>query len=168
MATYRVPILGNAVPDTSGSVYLVPLDAVASNDIWDHLVWAFADTATRIGLRGSVSVPKNYNASGTTKLIIVWTASATSGDVEWDCDYRAVGGNDAESLDQSGTQESVNLNDTAPGAAWRRMECLITLTAGNLLADDTLQFELFRDGTDGGDTISGAVYLVDLLLEYTD
>jgi hypothetical protein len=169
MSTFRLPLLTwSSVPDTSGNVWIEPLDIAATNDVWDHLVWRFKDTATRIGLRGSANIPKNYNSSGTTALIVVWSSTATSGDVEWDFDYRAVGGNDSESLDQAGTQESVNLNDTAPGAAWRRLECSITLTASNLAADDTLQFEVFRDGTDGGDTMAADAYMFGLFLQYTD
>jgi len=167
MAVHRIPLLGWATkPDASGSVYAVPLDVVATNDVWDALVYVFADTATRIGLHGRCTIPQNY--VGTAKLAVVWSTTATSGDVEWDCDYRAVGGDDAESLDQAGTQESVNLNDTAPSAVWERMECLITLTSANLAAGDELEFTLFRDGTDGGDTIAASVYLFNVLLEYAD
>jgi hypothetical protein len=138
----------------------------ATNDVWPALVAVFNDTATRIGLHGRFTVPKNY--VGSAKLAVIWSSTATTGDVEWDFDYRAVGGDDAESLDQAGTQESVNLNDTAPGAAHRRMECLITLTAGNFAVDDEVEFTLFRDGTDGGDTIAAAVMLFALLFEYAD
>jgi hypothetical protein len=88
--------------------------------------------------------------------------------VEWDFDYRAVGGNDTESMDQSGTQESVNNNDTAPGAAHRRLECELTLTAGNFAADDEVLFTLFRDGTDAGDTMAAAAIVFQVLFEYAD
>lgn len=167
MATHMVPILGfGTVPDTSGSVFFEPYDVKASNDVWDRLVAIFNDTATRLGLHGGFVVPKNYVSNA--KIIVVWTATATSGDVEWDFDYRAVGGNDTESLDQSGTQESVNNNDTAPGAAHRRLECELALTSGNLAADDEVTFTLFRDGTDGGDTMAAAAIVFSVLFEYTD
>ena len=167
MATHRIPILGfSTIPDTSGNVFLEPLTIKATNDVWGFLVMVFNDTATRIGLHGRFTVPKNY--VGSAKLAVVWSTTATTGDVEWDCDYRAVGGDDTESLDQAGTQESVNLNDTAPSAAWERMECLITLTAGNFAVDDEVEFTLFRDGTDAGDTIAAAVELFALLFEYAD
>lgn len=167
MATHRIPMLGWAtMPDSTGSVFFEPQSVKGTNDPFPQLVAVFNDTATRIGLGGRFTVPKNY--VGTAKVAIVWTSTATSGDVEWDFDYRAVGGDDAESLDQAGTQESVNLNDTAPSAAWERMECLITLTAANFAVDDEVEFALFRDGTDGGDTIAAAVTLFQLLFEYTD
>ena len=167
MATHRIPILGfSTVPDDSGDVFLEPYSIKATNDVWKRLVAIFNDTSTRIGLRGSFDVPKDY--VGSPNVIVVWTATATSGDVEWDFDYRAVGGNDVESLDQTGTQESVNVNDTAPSAIHERMEASLTLTAGNFAADDTVLFELFRDGVDAGDTMAAAAIVHGVLFEYAD
>ena len=167
MATHRIPITGFAtLPDTSGSVFFEPQSIKGTNDPFPMLIAVFNDTATRIGLGGRFTVPKNY--VGSAKFAIVWTSTAIAGDVEWDIDYRNVGGDDAESLDQAGTQESLNLNDTAPSAAWERMECLITATAANFAVDDECEFTLFRDGTDGGDTIAAAVTLFALLFEYAD
>jgi hypothetical protein len=167
MATLRMPILGwNAAPDTSGDVFLEPYPIKATNDRWDHLHFIFNDTATKISLFGMFTVPKNY--VGTPQLVIVWTTTATSGDVEWDFAYRAVGGDDAESLDQTSQQEDLNQNDTAPSAANERMEVAINLTAANLAADDNVEFELSRDGTDAGDTIAAAVQLVGLYFQYAD
>ena len=167
MATIRIPILGwSTVPDTSGEVFFEPYTVKATNDVWGRLVAVFNDTATRDGLRGGFTVPKDYVNSA--NLIVVWTSTATSGDVEWDFDYRAVSGDNTESLDQAGTQESVNGNDTAPGAAHRRMELSISLTDGNFAADDEVTFELFRDGTDAGDTMAAAAILFQVLFEYSD
>ena len=167
MATRRIPILGGlTIPDAAGQVFLEPYTTKATNDNWAHLVWVFNDTASRKGLRGVFSVPQNY--VDTANLIVTWTAIATSGDVEWDFDYRAVGGNDTESFDQATAQETVNANDTAPSAVNERMEISIALTDGNFAAGDTVQFELFRDGTDAGDTMAAAALLFVLEFEYAD
>ena len=167
MATHRIPILGwSTVPESTGNVFFEPYSTKATNDLWEYLVCVFTDTATRDGLRGRFDVPQNY--VDTANLIVVWTSTATSGDVEWDFDYRAVGGNDTESLDQATAQETVNANDTAPSATDERMEISIALTDSNFATSDTVQFELFRDGTDGGDTIAAAVTLHGLFFEYND
>jgi hypothetical protein len=167
MATQRPSILGaNTVPDSSGDVFQEPYSIKATNDLWEYLVTIFNDSGTRIGLRGQFPVPQGY--VDTANLVIVWTSTATSGDVEWDFDYRAVGGNDTESLDQSSAQETVNSNDTAPSAVNERMEISIALTDGNFAAGDTVQFELFRDGTDAGDTMAAAAILHDVYFEYAD
>jgi putative transposon-encoded protein len=155
------------MPDASGNVFQQPFSIPATNDLWgDQLLFVFQDTATRIGLQGRFEVPQNY--VGTASIIVVWSTTATTGDVELDFDYRAVGGDDAESLDQTGTQESVNQNDTAPSAAWERMTASLSLTSANLAAGDTVLFEIFRDGTDAGDTISASVYMFGLLFQYDD
>lgn len=167
MATHRIPILGfGTIPDASGDVFFEPYSVKATNDVWKRLVAIFNDTSTRIGLRGGFVVPKNY--VGTPKIIVVWTSTAITSDVEWDFDYRAVGGDDTESLDQTGTQETVNINDTAPSAIHERMEAALALTAANLAADDEVEFELFRDGTDGGDLMAAAAIVFQVLFEYTD
>lgn len=167
MATHRIPILGpGTVPDSSGDVFFEPYSVKATNDVWGRLVTIFNDSGTRIGLQGGFTVPKNY--VGSAKIIVVWTGTATSGDIELDFDYRAVGGDDAESLDQSGTQQTVNQEDTAPSAAHERMEAALTLTAGNFAVDDEVEFELFRDGTDGGDTMAAAAIVFAVLFEYAD
>ena len=167
MATFRLPILGwGTTPDTGGDVFFEPYSIKATNDNWDSLIVVFNDTAARDGLHGRFDVPQNY--VGTANVVIVWSSTATSGDVEWDFDYRAVGGNDTESLDQATAQESVNSNDTAPSATNERMEISISLTDGNFAAGDTVEWALFRDGTDVGDTISAAVMLFDLYFEYAD
>lgn len=172
MATHQISMLGpGTVPDNSGNCWQEPLTVLATNDVWGFLVWRFglsnaAAPTTRIGLRGQFTVPQNY-VSGAV-VIPVWAASLTSGDVVWDLDYRAVGGDDAESLDQAGTQESVSVTDTAGSAAWERLTPSLNPTDGNFAAGDTVEFELFRDGTDAADTMAGSAVLVDLLFQYAD
>lgn len=167
MAAHQIGIFSwNTIPDTSGNAFFEPYTVKATNDTWKHLVAVFNDTATRIGFYGAFTVPQNY--VGTAKLVIQWTTTATTGDVEWDFDYRAVGGDDTESLDQATAQESVNLNDTAPSAVNERMTTTIDLTSANFAAGDTVEFGLFRDGTDAGDTIAAATQIHAALFQYAD
>lgn len=167
MATYRLPILGHATnPDPGDTVHFEPYTINATNDVWALLVAIFPDDSTRTLLHGVFAVPQNYNTNA--DVVIVWTSTAVAGDVEWDFEYRAVGGNDTESLDQAGTQESENANDTAPSAANERMEITIALTNGNFAAGDTVTFALARDGTDGGDTMAADAMLFELFFEYDD
>lgn len=167
MATHRLPILGaSSKPDSSGDVFFEPYSVKATNDQWDPLVLVFNDTSNRDVIHGTFQVPQNYSSAA--NLIVVWTSTATSGDVEWDFDYRAVGGNDTESLDQTGTQESVNTNDTAPSATDERMEISIALTDANFAAGDTVEFLLARDGADAGDTMSAAAIVFGAYFEYSD
>lgn len=160
-------------PDTSGKVFQDPYENLATNDVWKMLVWRFSENGdnatqptTRIGLRGQFTVPQNY--VGTAAVIPVWTATGTSGNCVWDLDYRAIGGNDTESMDQTGTQGSVSVTDAAPSAAHERLTPSLSPTSTHFAAGDTVEFELFRDGTDAADTMALDAILFDLLFQYAD
>lgn len=165
MATHIIPILGHAtIPDSSGDVFQEPYSVKATNDLWEHMVWIFNDSGNRDGLKGIFRVPQNY--VGTPAILASWTAIATSGDVEYDFDYRAVA--IGESLDQATAQESVNINDTAPGSVNLFQEASLSLTAANLAAGDLVEWEFFRDGTDAGDTMAAAAIVQGLYFSYAD
>lgn len=168
MATHRIPILGAANPSggTAGAVFCEPYTIKATNDVWNPLVWVFNDPVLRNGLHCRFTVPKNYVSAGA--FIVVWTSTATSGNVVWDVDYRTVDGDNTTSLDQAGTQESLTVTDAAPGAANRRLEVSLAATAANFAADDMVTAALFRDGSDAADTMAAAAVLFDLLFEFSD
>jgi hypothetical protein len=166
MALHRIPIITfSAQPDATGNVSFQPYNLIATNDVWRHNVLCFADSAVRDLLYGSFAVPKNY--VGTPKIIVVWTTTATSGNAIFDFDYRAISGNDTESLDQAGTQEALTVTDAAPSAAHERMECEMAMTAGNLAVDDTVEYLFARDGA-SSDTIAATVMVFGLFFEYAD
>ncbi len=168
MATHRIPILGfGTKPDNSGDVFFEPYSIKATNDLWERMVAIFKDSTTRNGLHGGFAVPKNYGGTS-AKIIVVWTSTINVNYVAWDFDYRAVGGDDVESLDQATAQESVNFNDAMGNVAHERMEAVLTLTAGNFAVDDEVEFTLFRDGTDAADTMAGPAILFGIYFEYDD
>ena len=172
MATHRIPIVGwSARPDDTGECFLEPYDILATNDVWDRLVFRFgannaAQPTIRHGFHGGFFVPKNY--VGSAAIVVVWTATVTTGNCVWDFEYRAVGGNDTTSLDQAGTEESVTVTDTAPGAANRRLEATANLTAGNFSADEQVSYFFARDGADANDTMAASGILFELIFQYAD
>jgi len=171
MATLRIPIHGAmTMPDSTGECFPESYQVLATNDVWQRMVWRFGSSnaaapTVRHGLHGGFAVPKNY--VGTPVVVIVWTATLTSGNVVWDFEYRTVGGNDTTSLDQAGTEESVTVTDAAPGAANRRLEATISLAA-NFAVDEEVEFFLARDGADAADTMAGAALLVGAYFQYAD
>lgn len=175
MSTFRIPILGpNTLPDASGKVWPEPYSILATNDVWRHTIFRYDEDinnnlalTTRVGLYGTFIIPKNY--VGSAKIIPVWTSTIITGNVVWDLDYRQVGGDDAESLDQAGTQETLTLTDAAPTAANRLLipgGFSLTLTGSPV--DDMIEFFLANDGTDGADTLAGGRLLINALFEYAD
>lgn len=140
MATHRIPILNQFCrPDNSGNVFWEPFSVKATNDVWDHGVWVFNDTATRLLLHGNFMVPQNY--VGTASIILPWSASAITGNVVWDFDYRAVGGDDAESLDQAGVQSDTNdIQSRLPAAlVGGRMDSNLGAISTSATAADNLE-----------------------------
>lgn len=164
MATYLLPILGGAIPDLSGDVFPEPLSIKASNDQYGIFVWVFNDTSVRDGLSGSFTVPNNYDSAA--NLVVYWLTTAITGDVEIDFDYTSIAV--GENFDPSANQEAVNNNDTANGTTLFLNSVTISLTDGNFVAGDIVQFELFRDGTDGGDTIAAAIMITAAYFQYDD
>jgi hypothetical protein len=173
VATHHIPILGFATrPDDTGESWFEPEDLnFGTNDLARQFVLTHgsalaAAPTVKHGVYGGFRVPKNYNSGA--KLVIEWSATLTSGDVVFDFDYNAVGGNDAESLDPSAWQESVTVTDTAPAVARRKLIATVNLTAVNFTVDDEVQFFFGRDGVDGADTMAGRAYVFNLVFEYTD
>lgn len=172
MATFRLPIFGGCIPDAQGDCWFEPMSVLGTNDQWRQMILRMgannaAQPTLKAGVYGAFNVPKNY--VGTPKIIVVWTATVTAGAVVFDFDYRAVGGTDTESLDQSGTQEAVTVTTSAaPSAAWERMENEMALTASNLAVDDIVEFYFARDGADASDAKAGSALVFDLLFQYAD
>jgi hypothetical protein len=171
MATIRKSILGaNTVLDAVGDSYFEPYNILATNDIFRHLILRMgannaAAPTVKSGAYGAFLVPQDF-ASGAT-IYIYWTSTLTSGDAVFDFDYRAVGGNDSESLDQTTFQESVSVTDTAPSATNELMQASVSLTSSNLAAGDLVEFYFARDGTDAADTLAGSALVHHLVFEYT-
>lgn len=173
MATHRIPILGFATrPDDTGEAFFEPADLnFGSNDLARQFVLALgsglaAQPTVKHGIYGAFRIPKNY--VGSPVVVAEWSATLTTGDAVFDFDYRAVGGNDAESLDQATWQESVTVTDTAPTTARNKLTPTVALTAGNFAVDDIVEFFFGRDGADANDTLAGRAYLFELSFQYAD
>ncbi len=169
MATHQIPILNSwSLPDSSGDVFFEPASVLTpTNDLYDHLVLVFNDSGNKDTIAGIFHVPQNY--VDTANLVIVWTSTATTGDVDFDLDYTAIGGNDTESLDPSSHLRSPTGSDTAPGTTTYRMTLTIALTDTDFTAGDSVPFNFSRDGvTEGGGGIAAAVRVYGAHFEYND
>lgn len=172
MATHEISMLGNCMPDTTGRCWIEPYDVAATNDVWKYQIIRLLNPATGNwhGVYGSLWVPKNY--VGTPVVTPVWTTTATSGNAQFRFTYRCVGGNDAESLDQTSNQEQLTpaaSGAPAPSAANERKTVpAISLTAGNLAASDLMQFLFERGDNSAADTIAADITLHDLIFSYAD
>lgn len=171
MATHTIPILGfQTNPDTTGRAWFETYTVKATNDIFKHLVLVLDNpgASQNHGVYGAFIVPNNFIGSPVVR--IHWTSTATSGTCLFAFDYRAIGGDDAESLDQATFQEQIDISDVAPTATDRLLSVTGALTAGNFAIGDLVEFFFYRDGTTGAptDTLAAAVTVHGLYFEYSD
>lgn len=162
----RRSIFNSLRPDASGNVWWEPLTVAATADRWRHGVLRFKKTASRVRADGVFTVGSDYAGATAARFVAVWSSTGTSGNVVMTIPYRAVGGDNAESLDSTGEQEAVSITDAAPTAALNRLQVSGNATPGNFAAGDTVQFSFDRDGASASDTLSADLLLVDLLFEY--
>lgn len=169
MATHDVSMINAFTkPDNNGTVYFAPASLnFGSNDRYDHLLLEFSSQSAKHGIAGKFRVPQNY--VGTAKVIIEWSTTATTGDVDWEVNYTAVGGDATESLDPSADQEApADVTDTASGTARRKQTAEISLTSSNLAAGDEVLFNFFRDAAAAADTLAATAYVFGLYFRYND
>lgn len=149
--------------DGTGNVSLANYATLATNANFPANVFVFPDPAADEKVSGSFQVPEDYSSGA--NILLTWTAVATSGNVDWGFDYRAISGNDTESLDQSTFQEQVNATDAAPSAAHERNQITISLTDSNIAAGDTIEFTLKR--RTNNDTMADDAILFHAEFDYT-
>lgn len=164
MATHRLFIPASAfLPDTSGNCAPKPSSVDDSNDRFPHEILAFADSGTRVAASATFAVPKNY--VGTPKAHVVWKSTATTGDVVWDVDTKAVAV--GESLDPSTDDDAQTVTTTTDGTARDRNNSEVTLT-GTYAADDLVLIKVARDGAQGADTLAAEALFEGVFFEYSD
>ena len=169
--TQRKRLLGwQTMPDSTGEAFFQPADPdFGSSDIARQLVLALglataSQPSAKHGVYGAFRVPTDFVSDA--KIVIEWSATLTSGNVVFDFDYNAVGGDDTETFDPAAWQESLTVTDAAPGTARRKLTAELTMTDANLAADDVVEFFLGRDGADGSDTMAGRAYVFEVSFEY--
>lgn len=163
----HVSMLNHVLPDSSGDVFPENYGVKATNDFWLSSVWVFNDTSTDLKIHGRFRIPADYSSSPAFN--IEWTSTATSGNVRWGISYRGIGGDDSESMDQATAVESVEVTDAAPSAAHERnLVAVGSPTSGNFTAGETVEFLIYREGTDTtNDTMAAAAILFDVYFDYT-
>ena len=112
------------------------------------MVLAFPDSNQKDSGYGK---PFTLAAAPTTiKARIHWTSQSTIGNVYLGFEYRAIAA--GEDMDQAGQQESVASTDAPPGSADQLQTLELSLTPGNFSVGDLVEWEVFRDSSNAGDT----------------
>ncbi len=118
----------------------------------------YADASGGFSAQNGVLLPSDW--SGTLNAKILWTTSATSGNVKWSLSTICTATNASETDDPSFNTAST-VTTAAPGTANRiQTSSISSVTVTGCAAGELLHLKLFRDGNDGSDTIGATARLI--------
>lgn len=150
------------IPRTTTGCGINSLEASTNKVNYDVLEF---DPATAEYAQCAVVLPNNWNA-GTITAKFHWTAASGSGSVVWGLSGRAFADNNA--IDQAtGTAQTVT--DTLLTAVYEHITSAtsaITL-AGSPAAGQMVIFQLYRDATNGSDTLGTDAQFLGVEISYT-
>ena len=150
------------IPRTTTGCGINSLEASTNKVNYDVLEF---DPSTAEYAQVAIVMPSNWNA-GTVTAKFHWTAASGSGSVVWGLSGRAYADNNA--LDQAtGTAQTVT--DTLLTAVYEHITSAtsaITL-AGSPAAGQLVIFQLYRDATNGSDTLATDAQFLGVEISYT-
>ena len=148
------PIRGAlTVPDGTGEMFFEKLTGItgSTTSLWEHLVGSYNDSTQQEGFGSAFRIPSNYLGSTSDAFVLDWAANATTGVAEFQVDYRAVADN--EDLSSTTAQESKSTTATASTVANPRRELVVSISTGNVAADDVVQYNFYRNAQSTADTL---------------
>ena len=149
---------------TEGATGLTSTEFGAAGHKITLQTWDFTSTAADERVQFRTPLPREYD-NGTIDIQINWSFASGSGDVRWGARMVATGDNEAIATN-FGT--AVEANDTAGTADQVQQTTLSTITIGNTPADtNEIHFEIYREGSDAGDTFSGTARLHSVVVRFT-
>lgn len=159
--TIWLPAIGLVPRVTAGPVYNA--SETSSNRV---MVPGYDfDPSTAQYAQAMVAMPKSWDR-GAINAQFVWTALSGTGSVVWGLQALAVG--DGDTLDAA-FGSAVTVTDALQSASQAHLTSVTSaLTiAGNPSALDTVIFQIYRDATAGGDTLSANARLLGVRLYMT-
>lgn len=112
---------------------------------------------------------RSYGSGNLTVTLLYSMASATTGDVVWGAQIRALTPDDSQDVltDAFGTANTVT--DTVPATAGYATEASITVSnLDSLAANDYVTLQIYRDANAAGDTATGDAELLGVMVSYSD
>lgn len=127
----------------------------------------FADGATSLSAEATVAMPSDWDGGTITAAFYWMVNSASTNSAVWQIKGRSYG--DGETLDQSwGSAQSVA--DAGSGTANQVLKSAATSAitlAGTPAAGELVQFNVFRDPTNGSDNLAATARLLGVMINYT-
>lgn len=118
----------------------------------------FADTSGGFSAQNSFLLPADF--TGNIDARIIWSTTATSGNVKWSLSFICTAV-DATETDDPAFNTASTVITAAPGTANRlQTSSISSATITGCAANEFLHVKAFRDGNDGSDTISATARLI--------
>lgn len=153
-------------PDTGGNSWIQSSTINGSASVLGSMVYIASSTTAKTGFFGTQYIPDNF-ASSSAQVVIDWTATSTSNAVVWNFDYRCVGGTNTTSLYGTTYQESKTVTSNNPSTAGFKITSNMDINAGYYCsAGNTMQYYLYRDGTNGADTSTVDAEIYNAVIKY--
>jgi hypothetical protein len=109
-------------------------------------------------------LPRNYSGNGITLTLVWMAASATSGNARWLCDWERLQNNTTNAgSDAFDGADAQAVNSAAPGTSGIVTYQTLAFTnaqIGGLMAGEAFRLRVKRNGSNGGDTMTGNAQLL--------
>lgn len=150
------------IPRTTNGCGVDSTETTTNRQNFDELLF---DPAAIEYAQALVRMPSNYN-NGTVTARFFWSASSSTGSVVWALQARAFADDDA--LDTAfGTAQTVTDTLLATGDMHISAATSAVTSGGTPAATTPLQFQIYRDATNGSDTLGSDARLLGVEISYT-
>lgn len=150
------------IPRTTNGCGVDSTETTTNRQNFDELLF---DPATAEYAQALVRMPSNYN-NGTVTARFFWSSSSSTGSVVWGLQARAFADDDA--LDTAfGTAQTVTDTLLATGDMHISAATSAVTSGGTPAATTPLQFQIYRDATNGSDTLGSDARLLGVEISYT-
>jgi len=150
------------IPRTTNGCGVDSTETTTNRQNFDELLF---DPAAIEYAQALVRMPSNYN-NGTVTARFFWSSSSSTGSVVWGLQARAFADDDA--LDTAfGTAQTVTDTLLATGDMHISAATSAVTSGGTPAATTPLQFQIYRDATNGSDTLGSDARLLGVEISYT-
>ena len=160
MATHRISIFRNERTmrrvNKRSRIHLQLVNEKYTGNAGEEFMAVLENSGTRDVMYGTFVVPDDFVSN--PAIVIPWTANETSGKARFTFGYNAVA--EGEDIDQVSLDQILNTSDGAPKTAGLIQSVVLSLNAGNFVANDVVRFELGRDTSHASDNLSSWVVVL--------
>ena len=125
---------------------------------------AYADGSDTLQAQKTIALAPDWDSGGSTDVVIWWNTSATSGNVVWQVATACVA---VGEVNDPAFNTASTVTDAAQGTTlWMNTATITGLTMTGCAADEYLHLKVFRDPTNGSDTLAADANLFGIRITF--